>query len=83
VRVHSGSRGGAGLRLCSLDAQKCHPAFTPVAPCQVTSHAGDDVDADLLLVERRILANAGVSSKQVRLWTCSPVFLQPHCICIH
>eukprot|EP00967_Tisochrysis_lutea_P048603 scaffold59441_cov18-Tisochrysis_lutea.AAC.1 len=31
---------------------------------QVTSHAGDDVDADLLLVERRILANAGVSAKE-------------------
>mmetsp|Transcript_4739 Transcript_4739/g.12984 ORF Transcript_4739/g.12984 Transcript_4739/m.12984 type:complete len:748 (+) Transcript_4739:19-2262(+) len=31
---------------------------------KVTSHAGDDVDADLLLVERRILANAGVSAKE-------------------
>jgi len=26
---------------------------------QVTSHSGDDVDADLLLVERRLLASAG------------------------
>eukprot|EP00983_Pelagomonas_calceolata_P024525 773059-Pelagomonas_calceolata.AAC.2 len=34
-------------------AQKCSQA------AKVTSHSGDDVDADLLLEERRLLANAG------------------------